>query len=128
METPNLKTVKIGTKETPKLTAKDCIVQNVDTVFVEKAKNNKAVFSLKHPDADEPLNVSSAVIMRERKDKKEIVSSGTWMSLDIDNQLDKNSATSHVLRTYGATSLIEMIGKSVKTEVDSSGYLAIKAY
>lgn len=132
METePDFKKIGIGTKATPKLEAKKCIVQSVDIEQVGEGKKagNKAIFYLKHPDKPEPLKVSTAVIMKNRKgDKREIVSYGTWFNLDSEGKLNMESVTAEVLRYYNAENLEAMIQKEVSTEVSSAGYLAIKAY
>lgn len=128
METPNPKTIGIGTKETPKLKAEKCVVESVDTEPLTSGKGTKAVFSLKHPSKQELIKVSSAVVMRQRKGKKEIVSLGAWVNLDEDGLLAKDSTLAQVLKFYNASNLTEMTGKTVETEVGEDGYLAIKAY
>jgi hypothetical protein len=124
----NLKTLGIGTKEAVKLEAKKCIVDNFEIVLVEKAKAQKVEFYLKHPDKEELIKVSSIFVLRKRKDKEEIVSAASWINLDQDKLLQKDSALAICLRYYKANNLIEMIGKEVETKEDSMGYLAIKAY
>lgn len=124
----NLKLIGIGTKESAKLDAKDCEVVNVETELVEKAKCNKVVFYLKHPDKEEHLKVSSIFILKQRKDTKEIKSLASWVSLDSDGLFQKDSAVAICLRYYNSNNLSEIVGKKVHTELDAQGYLGIKAY
>jgi hypothetical protein len=128
MEMPNLRTVGIGKLPKEKLEAKNCLVENVDTEYVEKAKLTKAIFILKHPDKEDSLTLSNVTLMKQKKDKKEIVSTATWVFLDKNNELAMDSALVAVLRFYGANSLTEMVGKTIKTDTDTEGYLTIKAY
>ncbi len=129
METPNLKTIGIGTRETPRLEATSCQVAGCDIELVGKDKKaQKVVFHLVHPRKEDTISVSSVTLLRQKKDKKEIVSSGTWLSLDEDNKLQKDSALAILLRFYQANNLAEMTNKTVQTEIGSDGYLTIKAY
>jgi len=128
METLNLKTLGIGTKEKAVLRASQCVVENVEIELIGEGKktNNKAIFSVKHPDRDEPINISSVIYISPKT--KKVTTTGTWFNLDEDKLLAKNSALATCLQKYGAANVQEMIGKSVFTEQDDSGYLAIKAY
>lgn len=125
----NLKTIGIGTKEVKKLKPKKCKVEAVEVNLIEKAKANKAIFYLAHPDkADEQIAISSTFILREKKGSKEIKSFATWVNLDEDNLLQKDSPLAILLKHYGANNVMEMVGKEVDTETDADGYLAIKSY
>jgi hypothetical protein len=124
----NLKTVVIGKIASERLKAAKCEVVNVDTELVEKAKTNKAVFYLKHPDKDESIKVSNVTLLRQKKGKKEISVLATWITIDKENNLSMDSALAQLLRFYKAQNLAEMIGKIVETEADEQGYLVLKAY
>ena len=127
--TPNLKTLGIGTRETPRLEATNCVVEGSDIELVGKDKKaQKVVFHLKHPKKEETISVSAVTLLRQKKDKKEIVSSGTWVSLDEDNKLQKESALAQLLKFYQVNNIMELTNKIVMTEVGTDGYLTIKAY
>lgn len=128
--TPNLKTVGIGNREAPKLSAVACVVQDTEIKLVgqDNKKAQKVIFHLAHPAKDELISVSAITLLRQRKDKKEIVSSGAWVNLDEDNKLQKDSALAVCLRFYGVNNLAEMTNKVVQTELGTDGYLTIKAY
>lgn len=124
----NLKTTPIGNTPTQKLEAKKCIIENVEIELVEKAKSNKAVFELNHPDKEEPIKISSVALLRQKKDKKEIVNVATWCNLDKEGKLQMDSSIALLLKFYNANNLTEMIGKEVQTEIGTDGYLSLKAY
>lgn len=129
MTEANLKTIGIGTKEAVKLKPKKCKVEAAEIKLVEKAKANKAVFFLAHPDKpDEQIAISATFILREKKGSKEIKSFATWVNLDEDNLLQKDSPLAILLKHYGASNVMEMVGKEVDTDTDADGYLSIKSY
>lgn len=127
MESPT-KTTGIGTKEQASLKPGTCEVVNTDIEEVGDKKARKAVFFVKHPDKQEPVKMSSVVVMRKRKDKKEILTLGTWANLDEDGLIQKDSPLAMLLTHYGAKNLTEMINKKVETEQGNDNFLAIKAY
>lgn len=128
MEDQNLKTTKVGNVASEKLKNVPCEVLHVEIELIEKAKTNKAVFYLKHPDKEEEIKISNVTLMRQKKGKKEIVNVATWISLDKNSELQMDSALAALLKYYSATNLMEMVGKTVQTDVDEQGYLTIKAY
>lgn len=127
METPNLLTIGIGNKPKEKLKAIKCEVIKVETEYIEKAKINKAIFYLKHPDKDE-VKISAVTLLKQKKDKKEIVSYATWINLDKESKFEMESPLAQLLRFYEVSNLSEMVGKKVDTESDNEGYLTIRAY
>lgn len=128
-ESPNLALIGIGSKERKKLKPSKCIVENVEVKYIETAKVSKAVFHIRHPDSETTVPLSSAFIMKAKKDNsREIKELATWFNLDEDKNIQKDSALAHILRKYGASNLMEMINKEVETETASEGYLTIKAY
>ena len=127
-ENKDLRSLKIGNIASEKLEAAKCEVTRVDTGYVEKAKLNKAVFTLKHPKKEELLKLSTATLMRQRKGKREIVSFATWVTTDKAGNLAMDSTLAQVLKFYHAEDLTGMVGKAIETEPGEDGYLTIKAY
>lgn len=127
METPNLLDIKIGSEEKVALDAAKIVVQQVVIEPVkESSKSIKAVFVCKHPKREEPIRISSAMIISAKTKKLQTV--GTWVNLDSKGELQMHSTPAMILRTYGANNLQEMVGKTIDTVVGEDGYLAIKAY
>lgn len=129
--TSDLGTIGIGNKEKPKLDAKPCLVKMITVKPTNTKKGGKVEiveFHVKHPAKEDLIRITSASIMRQRKDKKEIVSTGTFLDLDEDGNLQKGSPLADILVKYGAKTIPEMQGKTVETEIGSDNYLCIKAY
>jgi hypothetical protein len=116
---------EIGTKEPEKQVLKPAKVKivNVEVIPVEKAKGEKAVFEVKHPDKEETIKISAASYLEGR----EVVTFGTWYSLDKEGKLQKGTALTVLLNKISAKSLKDAIGKEVDTEMNGK-YLAFKAY
>jgi hypothetical protein len=83
---------------------------------------------IKHPEKEENLKLSAVTLMRQKKGKREIVSSATWIQLDEDKHLAMDSALVQCLKHYNASILNEMVEKTIDTEAGEDGYLTIKAY
>ena len=117
----------IGTKERPKLEAKDCKVLGVE--MKEGVKNNrtwqKLVLHVKHPDRDEKLRMSDAKV-EVAESKLEI--KALFINLDDEKKIEKGSAIAALLQHYGAESINALVGKTVKTAQDPKGYLCVRAY
>jgi len=114
----------IGTKEKPKLKPAIVKIVKIDIEFVEKAKNNKVVCTVKHPESEDEVRISSVKV--ELKNKTKVI--GMWCTLDEDENLDKNSGTVVLLKKVGASTIQELEGKECDTVEDDGGYLAFKAY
>ena len=124
MEQTNLNT-PIGTKESERTLhepAKLKIV-NVEVIPIEKAKAEKAVFEVKHPDRDETVKISTVNYL----DGKEVKTSGTWLSKDDEGNLQKGSALTTFMKSIGANTLEECIDKESDSELEGN-YLCFKAY
>lgn len=121
----NLLEIGIGTLEQEKISLKPAKVKivSVKTEPVIKAKAVKAIFEVKHPDKEETINMSSVNFL----DGKEVRTSGTWINLDKNNQLQKGTALVILLNKIGAKHLTDSIGKEVDTELEGK-YLIFKAY
>lgn len=111
-----------------KLTTKKVTIVDI----TEQTPNNKTgteikpkfVFMCKHPDKEELIEISK---VKYEKDKK-LTIAGTWVSLDENNKLLKNCATSILLTKIGAKKIQDAIKKEVETTEDDNGYLVFKAY
>jgi len=126
MEAQEILKTPIGTIEPEKKTLKPAkvMIVNVSIEHIEKAKADKAVFKVKHPDKEETVNISSVSFLDER----EIITVGTWINMDNKNKLQKGSGTARLLNKIGVQSLQEAQGKEIDTELDERGYLCFKAY
>jgi len=127
METNEKLDKAIGNKETKKLEAKPIKVMDIK---IEDQKNKdgkvlgeKAVFICQHPDRDDPIHISSVIILKDKK----VTNVGTWYNEDQDGLIAKNSALAELMRFLKVNTLKEVVGKEIQTEIDS-GYLAFKAY
>lgn len=123
-EQKNLKQIPIGTIEKQKLKPTTVKIVKTNIEFVEKAKNNKVVCSVKHPDSDDEINISTVKI--EVNNQTKFV--GTWVSLDKEQNLDMNSATAVLLKHLGCANIEALEGRECMTVEDDKGYLCFKAY
>lgn len=127
MEEQEILNLETGTKESQQLTPKNVNIVNIliEPVYKsEKKIGDKAVFVVKHPDKEETINISSV----EYRKGKEIKTSGLWVSLDEDKNLQKGSALALFKDFYGAKTLNELKGRDVPTMEDDKGYLCFRAY
>jgi|PlaIllAssembly_1097288.scaffolds.fasta_scaffold00014_51 hypothetical protein len=123
----------IGNKEQKSLEAKPVVVQGkiVEPVLGKAGGKNagkevgkKLVLICKHPDRQEPVSIASIVIVSG----KTIKNSTLWVNLDEEGNLQKGSPIAILLQKYGASTLNELDGKVLQTEVDESKFLTIKGY
>lgn len=124
MEEQEILNLETGTKESVSLTPKEVKIVKVSIREVGDKKIQKAVFSVKHPDKEEPIEISS--IKWENKGKLDV--SGSWVNLDEDKKLRKGSALAVALALKNAKTLKELQGQSFQTAEDDKGYLCLKAY
>ncbi len=125
----------IGTKEPKVLTAKKVTVvgRKIEAV-IGKTKNpgkevgKKLVLIVKHPDKEEPINISEIIYIVDNKTGKLIKSSALWLNMDEDGNIQKGSLIAKLLEKYGKKTVDELIGIELETELDNMNYLAIKAY
>ena len=116
----------IGT-EKPSLEPKKVIVVGAKTDKVKssvKDFGDKLVLICKHPDAEEPINLSSIRYL----EKNIIKHSGLWLKKDSDGKLPSRSAIAFLLRFVNKPTINSMIGLELDTLVDETGYLVIKAF
>lgn len=126
METQTNLDVGIGNTEVSSLAPKLVKIESVEIrpVEIKGKKNEKLVCRAKHPDREEPIEISQ--VKTERKGKLEVT--GLWIAKDKDGKLIKNSALAVLLNTLGCKTPKELVGKEVPTILDEKGYLAIKGY
>ena len=118
LETP------IGNKEPETLKAEKVKVVDIKIEPVGEKKMDKVVFTCKHPAREENITISKVKYVRNDK----IQVSGSWFTLDEDKKLQKGSAVVKLLNFYAVNILVDLIGKELETDVDSEGYLCLKAY
>jgi hypothetical protein len=124
MNTEELLTKTIGTKEVKKLEAKDVIVEHAEIQEKGEKKTPILILSVKHPDQAELLELSKIQLI----DGKIIKTVGLWVSLDEDNNIQKNSAIAKLMNFYKISSLIELKDKALHTTFDEKNYLVVKGY
>jgi len=121
----------IGTKEQPKLTAGSVIVKEVTIDEIKTKKGGKAkIVSLhcKHQDKEELIKLSNMKLKIVQGNNETISKDGIWYREDEDGNINKNCNTSILLKFYNKQNLRQFENSSINTELDASGYLAIKAY
>lgn len=127
MESQNKLEIGIGTAETEsKLNPKPVKVMKVSTELVTFGEKqwDVVVFSVKHPDKEELIDLKK--VKYEKDNKIKVV--GTSLSLDKDGNINKNSALAYLLSFYKASKPLEMKDKEVQTSLDDKDYLCLKAY
>lgn len=124
METQELETIGIGTKESMKLEPEKVKIVKASVESVGDKGNKKVVCLVEHPKADSPIQVSSAKI----EFKGKLVVGGLWFNQDEDNLIRKGSTLANFLSFMNVPNIKELEGKEVLTTEDEAGYLVFKAY
>jgi len=124
METQENLKIGIGTKEVEALKPATVKIVKVRIEEVGDKKNKKVVCSVKHPDREEPIDIST--VKYERNDKIQTV--GLWLNLDEDNLIRKGSALAVLLTFLKAETIEQLEDKEITTIQDDKGYLCFKAY
>ena len=123
---------KIGNKEGISLTAKPVQVQGLKAEIVKgkadgknagKEVGKKLILICKHPDREEPLNLSNMVM----RVGNTIKASTMWINLDDAGEIQKGSLIAQILTKYNVATLNDLVGKNIETELDGK-FLAVKAY
>lgn len=116
----------IGTKEPEILKPAKVKIVKVDLVEVTfgKKTNEKVVCTVKHPDRDEPINISTVKVLRKDKVK----TSGIWYSADEDGNVAKNSVLADLLKFANIENTLQLVDKEFDTLADDDGFLCLKAY
>lgn len=123
----------IGTKEQPRLSAGSVIVKLVEVTEkqptdIKKKKFKIVEVTILHPEKEEPVKLSNIKIKKVQGNNETITKDGIWYREDAEGNLDKNCNAAQLLRFYNKTTLKALEGSSITTELDNTGYLAIKAY
>lgn len=120
---------KIGTIEQPRLTAGSVVVKEV-TIAPPKEGSKAKIVTLhcQHLDKEELIKLNNLKIKKVQGNNETISKDGIWYREDKDGNVDKRCNTAELMRFYKKDSLKQFENSSVITELDSSGYLAIKAY
>lgn len=132
MTTDEIFSKGIGNKEGISLVAKPVVVQGLKSEPVKgkadgknagKEVGKKLILICKHPDKEESLNMSNMVM----RVGNIIKASTIWINLDADGNIQKGSLVAMLLQKYSASTINDLIGKTIETELDGK-FLAIKAY
>ncbi len=127
MEDQEILNLETGTKEIEKLSPKEVKIEKVEiqnVTFGDKI-NQKAMFSVKHPDRDEIIQISS--VKFEAKGGK-LITSGLWVNFDEDNKLRKGSALANFIAFKNIKVLSDLVNVRLETTEDEKGYLCFKGY
>jgi len=116
----------VGNIEAEKLEAKPVKILDVGLRAVQfgNKENEKVVFSAKHPDKEEVIEISTV----KHEVNNNLKETGIWFSIDKEGNIQKGSALANLLRYWNVENLEATKGNNVQTIVDSKGYLCFKAY
>ncbi|KKL14981.1 hypothetical protein LCGC14_2510240 [marine sediment metagenome] len=121
----------IGTKELPKLEAKEVEVQGLRLDPKTKKGSDKVVGELlvlicKHPDREELIEFTKVKTLKG--DNLKVL--GLWYSEDSEGNVQKGSSVADLMSFIGVKTLIELEGKKIMTVEQSKDttYLCVKAY
>jgi len=125
-EQTKLGQIEIGTieNENIKLSPAKVKIVSYEIKAIEKAKADKAIFEVKHPEKEETIHISAVAYL----DGKQVTNSGTWVNLDKEGKIYKGSALAVLLSKTGAKNLDEIKDKEIETELDDNGYLIFRCY
>ena len=115
----------IGTKEAVTLKPAKVKIVSVRIEEVGEKKNKKIVATVKHPDREETIEISS--VKFEGKGNKLVVT-GLWVNKDEDDLIRKGSALAIFMNHIAAQTLKDIAERECDTTEDEKGYLTFKAY
>jgi len=119
----------IGTKEPQKLAAGSVKIEEVTIAPAKEGSKAKLVtFHCKHPDREEQIKISNIMVKKTQGNNINIKRDALWYNTDEDGNIRKTSNLAEVMRFYKKLTLKEFENSFVSTEVDTNGFLAIKAY
>jgi len=128
METNEKLNLEIGTIEKKNLEAKPVLILSVDireqTNKTRKVVGEKVVCLSKHPDREDPIEISTLAYLKN----KSVKTSGLWFNLDEENKIAKDSALAEFLKFCNAKTISQLKELTINTEVDDAGYLCFRAY
>ena len=117
---------EIGTKEAETLKEATVKVMEVKIEKVGEKGNEKVVCSVKHPDREEPIEISSVKYENPRTSKLEVA--GLWYNTDDEDLIRKGSVLAIFMGKQGVKILGELRDKEIETIHDDRGFLCFKAY
>lgn len=126
MEQQDLLNTKVGTKELPKLEAKDITVLGVKVEEKGEKKNPIFVLMCKHPDKPEPIDMTKIKVLRN--DKAKVI--GLWVQKDTDGNIQKGSAMDDVLKLAKVETPSELTGTVFSTvyQAEEGSFICLKGY
>jgi hypothetical protein len=124
METPNLLEIGIGEKELVSLKPAEVEIKEVVVENVGEKQIPKLVCSVKHPNKEELIKISSVKYIRNDK----VDETGLWIRKDEDGKIQKGGALAILMQKVGAEKPLDLVNKKVMTDTDKKGYLTFKAY
>lgn len=116
----------IGIGEEEKTSLRPATVKIISLAIEEvgQKKSKKLVCTCKHPEATEPIKISS--VKYENKGKLE--TAGLWINKDSQGLIRKGSALAVLMQATGSMTVELLKEKEVMTAVDEKGYLCFKGY
>ena len=123
-ENQNELEIGIGNEEAITLKPGKVKILSVKTEEVGTKKSKKLIAEVKHPDKEEPIQISA--VKYESKGKLEV--SGLWVNKDSKGMIRKGSALAVFLQKEGCKTSAELVNKEPETATDDKGYLVFKAY
>ena len=124
MENQEILNLETGTKEAIALKPKPVKIEKVDIQEVGEKGNKKLVCSVRHPDKEETIQISSVKF----ESKGKLQTTGLWVNLDDEDKIRKGSALAVLINFLNVKVPSELIGKEIATSEDEKGYLTFKAY
>lgn len=124
METQEDLDNKIGTKEQEKLKPEKVKIVKVGLEKPEKAKSQKVVCSVQHPDRNESISISSVKFEKNGK----LVTVGLWYNKDEEGFIPKSSALAVLMNFLKVETIRQLEKQEIWTAEDDKGYLCFKAY
>lgn len=115
----------IGTKEAVTLKPAKVKIASVRIEEVGDKKNKKIVCTVKHPDREETIEMSS-VKFEGKGNKLTVV--GLWVNKDEDDLIRRGSALAIFMNHIAAQTLKDIAERECDTTEDEKGYLCFKAY
>lgn len=131
METQEALKLGIGNKAPVTLQPKPVKVTGVRIDPKSNKESGKEVGKIvvlicKHPDREEPLEITKMKTLKNDKAKV----TGIWLNLDEDEKIQLGSPVAILLQSANVSTLDELAGKTLPTvaQSDTISYLCIKAY
>lgn len=120
----DLLNASLGTAEPPRLEPKEVTITSVDLENNDKFKTLQLVLMVLHPDKTEPIQIYRLEYIKAKKVKDV----GMTVYFDNEGKVLKTSGIGELMRITGATSLKDLVGKKIQTELNKEGFLILKAH